>query len=301
MTENVLLFHEDRDLGRRPAALPERSGGTSRNKEAEAMRHRYGILAIALLAAVAVAAPAQLSQTVSAYKNCVGLYQAGAASITLTAGEVYSVTVEGDAQANESGDAMYDGVFVFYYDNTRPNHPVIRVLDKGDSFEFTASSAPFMAFLVDKSLKDVPDNSGSMQLTIEGAGSREVLMVDAVFNCVGLEDFGAIKNEDTVPERFYTISPVSGDAETNGTGDGAYDGVCIFTRDFNRPLHPIIRFLEYGEELNVQMHATSWIYMFFVDESFATMGNNGGTALVQMSENTAVDEQSWATIKALFR
>ncbi len=49
------------------------------------------------------------------------------------------------------------------------------------------------------------------------------------------------------------------------------------------------------------MHATGWIYCWLVDESYGTMGNNGGKMTVAFEEQTPVEEATWASIKALFQ
>lgn len=267
------------------------------------MRDRYWFAALALLLVGSTAAFAQLTQDVSAVKNCVGLYQAGGASITLTPGESYEVTVDGNAKANPDPDSFFDGVFLFYYDNGDTDHPVTHFLEKGGTHQFVASETLFHAFLVDKGLKDVPDNSGIMTLTFTSGGKeRETLTVDAVFNCLGLEDFGAVKNIDVPPDYLCTLSIGSGDAATNGMPSGDYEGVLIFTRDRNRPLHPVTFELEYGEEFTFEMHATSWIYMFFVDESYEAIGNNYGTITVHMeTEETPVERETWTGVKADYR
>jgi len=267
------------------------------------MRRSYLLAVTALLLVAATVSFGQVTQEVSAVKNCVGLFQAGGASISLTAGTSYEVTVDGNAKANPDADSFFDGVFLFYYDNSAPDHPVTHFLEKGATHEFVASDTPFYAFLVDKGLKDVPDNSGLMTLTFTAAGrGRETMTVDAVFNCLGLEDFGSIKNVDVPPYDTCTLSIVDGDAATNGLPDGDYEGVLIFTRDYHRPLHPIIFELEYGDEFTFEMHETSWIYMFFVDEGYAEIGNNYGSVTVQMEiEETPVEEDTWTGVKSLYR
>jgi hypothetical protein len=267
------------------------------------MRHGYVFVAVALLLVAATVAFGELTQEVNAVKNCIGLFQAGGASITLPSGTAYEVTVDGNAKANPDPDSFFDGVFLFYYDNSDPNHPVTLFLEKGESHQFVASASPVYGFLVDKGLKDVPDNSGIMTLTFTAADkTRETLTIDAVFNCLGLEDFGSIKNVDVPPDYTCTLSIIAGDAATNGTPTGDYDGVLIFTRDRHRPLHPIILELEYGDEFTFEMHATSWIYMFFVDESYSEIGNNYGTATVQMDiEETPVEQDTWTGVKSLYR
>ncbi len=267
------------------------------------MKNRYWLLSTALLLALSTVSSAQLEQEVNAVKNCIGLFQAGGASIALTEGVAYEVIVDGNARANTDPDGFFDGVFLFYYDYSAPTHPVTKYLEKGEVYQFVAGSEPLYAFLVDKGLKDVPDNSGIMTLTFTAADrEREVLTVDAVFNCLGLEDFGSIKNVDVPPDYACTLSIAWGDAVTNGMADGDYEGVLIFTRDRNRPMHPVIMELEYGEEFSFEMHATSWIYMFLVDKSYADIGNNYGSIMVQMdAEQVPVEEESWSAIKALYR
>jgi len=273
-----------------------------------------GPLAATLLVAVAApvaltgfavqASAGQVIQEVDAVKNCVGLFQAGGASVTLEQGLAYELTVTGDACSNPWEDSDYDGVFVFYYDAASPDHPVTAFVEKGEPHAFTAGDPTFYAFLVDKGLKDVPDNSGSMVLIFTSGGRvRELLEVDAVFNCLGLEDFGAVKNIDVPPDSLCTLSLSAGDAATNGTPDGAYEGVLIFTRDLNRPVHPEILELEYGDEFEFEVHATSWVYMFFVDESYSEIGNNLGTVTVRMDyvPGTPVERASWTSIKAPYR
>ncbi len=267
------------------------------------MTNRYWLVAITVLLVVSTAAFGQLQQEVNAVKNCIGLFQAGGAHIALTQGVTYEVTVDGNAKANPDPDSFFDGLFLFYYDNTNPTHPVTKYLEKGEIHQFVASEVEFHAFLVDKGLKDVPDNSGIMTLTFTSGGrEREILTVDAVFNCLGLEDFGSIKNVDVPPDYLCTLSIAWGDAATNGTPEGAYEGVLIFTRDRNRPLHPILLELEYGDEFTFEMHETSWIYMFMVDQSYADVGNNYGSIMVQMeTQETAVEENTWTALKALYR
>lgn len=266
------------------------------------MTKRYCLLSIVLLLVVSTAAFGQLQQEVNAVKNCIGLFQAGGANIALSEGVGYDVTVDGNARANPDPDSSFDGVFIFYYDYNAPNHPVTKYLAKGETHQFVASGVPFYAFLVDKGLKDVPDNSGIMTLTFTAADKERVtLTVDAVFNCLGLEDFGSIKNVDVPPDYQCTLSIAWGDAVTNGMVDGDYEGVLIFTRDRNRPLHPVILELEYGDEFTFEMHATSWIYMFLVDQSYADIGNNYGSIMVQMdTQEVPVEEETWTAIKALY-
>ncbi len=267
------------------------------------MKKSYVLVGIAtVLFAVASAASAIEYETVAGYANCVGLEQAiQNTGIALTPGTTYTVTVTGNARANPAPGGDFDGVFCFYYDGGRPDHPVIRYLNKGDSFDFVASSENFFAFLADKSLKDVPDNTGFMTVTFTAAGrERETLNVDAVFNCIGLEEFGA-KKKILIPGESYAVT-VSGDAYTNGTADGYYDGVLLFTREAADPIHPIQLFLEIGEEFFItEMHATGWVYCWLVDAGYQYMGNNGGKLTVAFEEQTPVEDATWASIKALFR
>ena len=266
------------------------------------MRKSYLVVAMVALLAVASSASAVEYETVGGYANCVGLEQAiQNTGIALTQGETYTVTVAGDARANPAPGGHFDCVFCFYYDNARPDHPVIRYLNTGDSFDFVASAENFFAFLADKSLKDVPDNSGSMTVTFTAPGrEREELNVDAVFNCIGLEEFGA-KKKILIPGTSYTVT-VDGNAYTNGSGDGYYDGVLLFTREAADPIHPIQLFLEFGQEFVVsEMHATGWVYCWLVDAGYQFMGNNGGKLTVTFQEPTPVESATWASIKALYR
>ncbi len=81
-----------------------------------------------------------------------------------------------------------------------------------------------------------------------------------------------------------------------------YDGVLLFTREAADPVHPILLHLEFGEEFVItEMHATGWIYCWLVDESYETMGNNGGKQTVSFEEMTPVDDATWGSIKALFQ
>jgi archaellum component FlaF (FlaF/FlaG flagellin family) len=267
------------------------------------MKKSYLMLGIVTALLVAASASSAVEyETVSGYTNCVGLEQAiQNTGVALTPGETYTVTVDGNAQANPDPSSEFDGVFCFYYDNTRPDHPVIRYLNKGDSFQLVASDQNFFAFLADKSLKDVPDNIGFMNVTLTPVTSREriTLNVDAVFNCIGLEEFGA-KKKILIPGQSYSVT-VAGDAYTNGSGDGYYDGVCLFTREAAEPLHPVQLFLEIGDEFFIEeMHVTGWIYCWLVDASYAVMGNNGGKLTVTFEELTPVEEATWASIKALY-
>ena len=267
------------------------------------MKKSYLAVGIAIALVVSASAASAIEyEVVGGYANCVGLEQAiQDTGIALTQGTTYTVTVAGNARANPAPGGDFDGVFCFYYDNSRPDHPVVRYLNKGDSFDFIASDTNFFAFLADKSLKDVPDNEGFMTVTFTAAGrEREELNVDAVFNCIGLEEFGA-KKKILIPGQSYSVT-VSGDAYTNGTGDGYYDGVCLFTREAAEPIHPVQLFLEFGEEFFIEeMHATGWVYCWIVDASYAVMGNNGGKLTVAFEELTPVESATWASIKALFQ
>jgi len=255
------------------------------------MRKSYLVIATALVAVLASASFAVEYETVSGANNCVGLQQAiQSMGLALTQGTTYTVTVDGDARANPAPGGHFDGVFCFYYDNDRPDHPVVRYLNIGESFDFVASATNFYAFLADKSLKDVPDNTGSMTVTLTEVTTRERvdLNVDAVFNCIGLEEFGA-KKKILIPGQSYAVT-VSGDAYTNGSGDGYYDGVLLFTREAADPIHPVQLVLEIGEEFMIsEMHVTGWIYCWLVDESYGTIGNNGGKLTVAFDELTHVE------------
>jgi hypothetical protein len=266
------------------------------------MLKSYLLVGLVVLLAV-TASSATEYETVSGALNCVGLEQAiQNTGVSLTQGVTYTVTVTGDAQANPDPTSAFDGVFCFYFDNTRPFHPVIRYLDKGDSFDFIASDTNFFAFLADKSLKDVPDNIGSMTVTLTPADGRGRvdLVVDAVFNCIGLEEFGA-KKKILIPGQGYAVT-VAGNAYANGNDDGYYDGVCLFTREAADPVHPIQLYLEIGDEFHInEMHVTGWIYCWLVDTSYAEIGNNGGKMTVTFEETTPVEDATWTSIKALFR
>ncbi len=236
--------------------------------------------------------------------NCLALMQMGGISASLEPGMIYTVSCDGNARANPMPHGEFDGLFLYYYDFVSPNHPVIRFLPKGEEITIVASGSPFWAFLVDKTLKDVADNTGSLTVLCEPASGTPVeINVNAVFNCVGLEDQGAAKIV-LVPYTHYVAS-VTGDGATNGYPEGAFDGVCMFYRrvdeDPTRPTHPILKFLEYGEEIEFTIHVTGWVYAFFVDDSIFTMGNNSGAAQIEFQEVTAVEESTWGSIKALYR
>ncbi len=269
------------------------------------MRKSYLVVgAVVACLAAATASSATEYQVVGGYANCIGLQQAiQSTGIALIPGTTYTATVTGNARANPAPGGDFDGVFCFYYDDTDPDHPNTVFLPKGgEPLTFVASSTNFYAFLVDKTLKDVADNTGTMTVTLTSSrGDRDELVVDAVFNCIGLEDFGAAK-KILLPGVSYTMT-VTGDAYTNGTASGYYDGVLLFTRDAAvNPIHPFMVHLDFGEEFVVQeMHATGWVYCFLVDESYSTMGNNGGKLTVAFEETTPVEPSTWASIKALFQ
>ncbi len=272
------------------------------------MRRCYQFAIVVLVLALATSAFAVEYLDVSAKGapagDCLGLDQVGGVNIELTSGMIYTVTVTGDARANPLPGGEFDGLFVYYYDGTDPNHPVTHFLPLNEPLVFVASEAPFYAFLVDKTLKDVADNSGIFTLTFESAGgTRETLDVNAIFNCIGLEDMGAAKIILT-PEQFYTAT-VSGEACTNGFPEGCFDGVCMFYRrideDPPRPIHPILAVLEPGDALPFQIHVTGWVYAFFVDESFFTVGNNYGSMIIAFEEETPVEDGTWGSIKGLYR
>jgi hypothetical protein len=272
------------------------------------MRRCYQIAIVALALALATSAFATEYLEVSAKGapagDCLGLDQVGGVNISLTPGMIYTVTVDGDARANPLPGGEFDGLFVYYYDGTAPDHPIQYFLPKNEPLVFVASDTPFYAFLVDKTLKDVADNSGIFTLTFEAAGgTRETLDVNAIFNCIGLEDMGAAKIILT-PEQFYSMS-VTGEACTNGQPDGCFDGVCLFYRRIDeeppRPIHPILQVLHPGEVQNFQIHVTGWVYSFFVDESFFTVGNNYGAMTLAFDDQTPVENATWGTIKALYR
>ena len=268
------------------------------------MKKSYLAVSVLILLVTVATAQATEYQTVAGYANCIGLQQAiQSTGIALTQGETYTVTVTGNARSNPAPGGDYDGLFCFYYDDMDPEHPNTVFLAKdGGSFQFVASATNFYAFLVDKTLKDVADNSGNMTVTLTSArGEREELIVDAVFNCIGLEDFGAAK-KILIPGTSYTMS-VTGDAYTNATASGYYDGVLIFTRDAAiNAIHPILVHLDFGDEFVVtEMHATGWVYCFLVDEGYQTMGNNGGKSVVAFEETTPVEDATWTAIKALYR
>lgn len=266
------------------------------------MKQGY-ILALMALAMVASVTTAQASEqlAVDAYKNCIGLLQAGGAYAAVTPGLTYTVTVDGNAQANPNSLSVYDGVFCYYYDESRPDHPMVKYLSKTGQLTFTATSAGFYAFLADKTLKDVADNLGSMTVTLtpEGREQRLDLTVDGVFNCLGLEDFGSAKII-LIPGTRYTAS-VAGDASTNASGDGYFDGVCVFYREYGTGRHPIIDVLDIGETLTFRIHETGWLYAFLVDESYSAVGNNDGAFVITFEEDTPVEDGTWSGIKSLYR
>ena len=265
------------------------------------MRNRYWVIAVvALILALSTAAFGQEYLVVHSIKDCIGLLQAGGAHISLTPGDLYSVTVAGHAYSNPDHYSEYDGVYCFYYDSTRPNHPQMVYLEVGAVLEFVASDTDFYAFLADLSLKDCADNGGAMTLTFVGpARARETLVVDAVFNCLGLRDFGAAE-KILIPFDHYTAT-VDGNAVTNGLPDGHYDGVCVWYRTPELTYCPIQGVLNVGDELDFTMNQWGWFYAFLVDESYATMGGNSGSMTVTFSQESAVEEQTWGAIKALYR
>jgi len=258
------------------------------------------LLLAAALFALAGVAVAEEYLAVHSYKNCMSLDATGGVSIMLSPGTSYTVTVQGNAQANVMPDSFFDGVFIYYFDDTRPAHPMMVFLPEGQAHTFVASGYPFYAFLTDKTLKDVADNSGHMTLTFASSdGGREELVVDAVINCIGLEDWNASKIV-LVPGHYYTVTS-AGDAATNMDPDGWYDGACVFYRDMSRPWHPVLDVLAFGEEFSFQAHATGWLYSFLVDWNQSAMGNNFGSQLLTFDETTPVEEGTWGSIKALFR
>jgi hypothetical protein len=261
--------------------------------------NRYSLLALAAVLVLVASASASETLTVDSYKNCVGLLQAGCPTIALDPGVTYTVSVDGDAAANDSlGIQYYDGVFLYTIDKDPAMHPRIIYLEKGETIDFTAGSYLVYAFLADISLKDVGDNFGSFDVTFDSGSSREVLEVDAVFNCIGLLEYGGAKIVLT-PGQEYTVT-VSGDAATNSSPDGYYDGVCIFTRDISQPYHPQLEFLEFGEEYVFTAHATGWFWAFLVDFSFSEMVDNSGSMTVEFTANTGIEEETWSAIKQLF-
>jgi hypothetical protein len=265
------------------------------------MKQRYAqaLVVVALLVASTAGATEQLM--VYAYKNCLGLLQTGGAHATLVPGLEYTATVDGNAQANPNSLSVYDGVLCYYYDAARPNHPVLKYLPKTGQITFTATSGGFYAFLADKTLKDVADNLGSMTVTLTpgGGGDRLDLFVDGVFNCLGLEDFGASKIILT-PGTHYAAQ-VAGQAWTNGSGDGYFDGLFVFYREFGTGRHPIIDVLDIGETLNFRIHETGWLYAFLVDDDYNSVGNNDGELTITFEEQSPTERGTWGNIKALFR
>ncbi len=264
------------------------------------MRKSYLAVTAFVLLALTLTAAATEYQTVDAYKNCIAIRTLNAPYVSLTPGAKYTVTVDGDARASMYDDSDYDGVFIYYYDGDAPAHPVMAVVNKGEMYTFTASGSDFFAFLVDKSMKDTADNSGSMTVTITGPGGfREEIVIHAMFNCIGLEEFGAAK-KILVGEQTYSTS-VDGDAATNGDPTGYFDGVCLFHRHMDHPYHPIFKVLEVGEEYTITPHSTGWVYCFLLDETTDTMGNNTGSMLVEFEEETPVETTTWGAVKAEYR
>ncbi len=276
------------------------------------MRRCYGLFTVAFVFALTAFSAAQATELLPVGAvgppdgNCIGLQQVGAASIELTPGTLYTVSVAGDARANILEGGEYDGLFVYYFDYMDPFHPVTYFLAVGEEYQFVAGDLPFYAYLVDKTLKDVADNTGSFTLTFEAISRdvpREELEVGAVFNCIGLQDAGAAMIILT-PEHFYVAS-ISGAAGTNSEPSGYFDGVCMFYRrideDPPRPIHPILEVLEYGEEIDFQIHVTGWVYAFFPDESYFTMGSNWGKITIAFEEETPVEHETWGRIKGFYR
>jgi hypothetical protein len=269
------------------------------------MGKRYWLIAataLIFITAVGAGASAQEYLSVKALPpTCIGLLEAGAAHITLTPFVPYTVSLSGSAGAStQFPDTDYEGLFLYYYDGFSPDHPEMVFMENDSSFEFVSSATDFFAFFADLSLKDVADNWGLMTLEFTARdGSREILDVNPVFNCLGLRDFGAAE-KILLPEHFYTMT-VEGDAFTNGSGVGTYDGVYLFYREWPRPRHPILEVLAFGDETSFQMNEWGWIYAWLVDESYNTMGNNGGFNTITFTEITPVEENTWGAIKALYR
>jgi len=264
------------------------------------MRKSYVAAAVLVLVALTTGAMATEYQQVDAYKNCIAIRTLNAPYLSLTPGAKYTVTVDGDATISFYDDAEIDGVFIYYYDGTSPLHPKMAVVNKGEEYTFTASDSDFFAFIVDKSMKDTADNSGFMYVTVTGPGGfEETITIQAMFNCIGLEEFGSTK-KILVGGSTYATS-VTGDAATNGDPSGVFDGVCLFHRDISRPYHPIYKVLEIGEEYMITPHSGGWVYGFLLDETLDTMGNNTGSMLVEFQEQSPVESTSWGTIKAEYR
>jgi len=269
------------------------------------MNHRYWptvALAVIMITAACAGGAAQEYLSVKALPpTCIGLLEAGAAHISLTPFVPYTVSLTGSAGASTPfPDTDYDGLFLFYYDGFSPDHPEMVFMPSNTSFDFVSSDTEFFAFFADLSLKDVADNWGSMILTFTSpGGSREELVINPVFNCLGLRDFGAAE-KILIPYDTYTMS-VEGTAFTNGSGNGAYEGVYLFYRQPDRPRHPILEVLHFGDETTFVMNEWGWIYAWLVDESYNTMGNNGGFNTITFTEGVPVEERSWSSIKALYR
>lgn len=269
------------------------------------MVKRYGLAALTILTGVllfSTASSATEYMPIAALKNCVPLQQSGAAFISLTPGTTYAVTVEGNAAASAAPDAEYDGVFCFFFDDARPFHPELAFLPKGDMLEFTASDVAFYAFLVEATDKDVNDNVGFMTVTFTPAwpgGAREELMVHGIGNCFGMEDHGGAKKVLAGGDT-YTAS-VTGDAACNADPDGFYDGVFLFYKELDRPVHPVLKVLEIGQLLSFTIHSSGWVYGCLADESYIAMVDNTGSMVVQFEEGSPVEEGSWGSIKALHR
>jgi hypothetical protein len=82
---------------------------------------------------------------------------------------------------------------------------------------------------------------------------------------------------------------------------GDYEGVYLFYRELDRPRHPILEVLSFEDETTFVMNEWGWIYAWLVDESYNTMGNNGGFNTITFTEITPVEENTWGAIKALYR
>ena len=264
------------------------------------MRKSYLAVTAVVMLMLTVCAVATEYQQVDAYKNCIAILTLNAPHVSLKAGAEYTVTVDGDARASFYDDSDYDGVFIYYYDAAAPMHPKMAVVNKGEEYTFTASTTDFYAFLVDKSMKDTADNSGTMTVTLTGpAGSREVIDIHAMFNCIGLEEFGAAK-KILVGEQTYSTS-VSGSAATNGDPSGVFDGACLFHRHMSRPYHPIFKVLEVGEDYAITPHTGGWVYCFLLDETLDSMGNNTGSMTIEFQDETPVESITWGAVKAEYR
>jgi len=269
------------------------------------MGKRYWLVALAvivLITAGGAGASAQQTLVVKALPpTCIGLLEAGAAHIELTPFVPYTVSLSGSAGAStQFPDTDYDGLFLFYYDGFSQDHPEMVFMENNTSFDFVSSETEFYAFFADLSLKDVADNWGSMLLEFTSRdGDRETLEVNPVFHCLGLRDFGAAE-KILIPGDTYTMS-CDGTAFTNGSGMGDYEGVYLFYRELDRPRHPILEVLHFGDETTFVMNEWGWAYAWLVDESYNTMGNNGGWNTITFTEGTPVEDSTWGSIKALYR